>query len=228
MAFKPSFNKETGVVKVLLRLSYCKVFEKTASTEGGKLLHRTNGLIDKNTEEGKASIGVINEAIKHLISTTWPGKDPAKFKEALGGDGPKSRWPLFDGDKYVNDEGDVREGYAGKRYLKLTNDRKFKLKKRNGEDFDDIDEAKELFVSGHWAIGYFHMYPIKDAKKGGNGIFTTGDALQFYKRDEQFSGGGIDDSEFDNYGDDEDDDFDSKPKGGGKSKAGSIDDDDLI
>ncbi|TIW05630.1 MAG: DUF2815 family protein [Mesorhizobium sp.] len=227
MAFKPSFNKEKGTIKVLVRLSYCRVFEKTASTEGGALKYRTNGLIDKNTEEGKASIAVINEAIKHIIATEWKGKDPAKFKEALGGDGPKSRWPLFDGDKYFNDEGEVREGYAGKRYVKLTNDRKIKLKKRSGEDYDDIDDARDVFVSGHWAVAYFHLYPVKDQKKGGNGIFTTADALQFYKRDEQFSGSGIDDDEIENLGDDDDDDFDA-PKGGGKSKAGSIDDIDDI
>lgn len=222
MAFKPSFNKEKGTIKVLVRMSYCRVFEKTASTEGGALKYRTNGLIDKNTDEGKAQIAVINEAIKYLISQTWPGKDAVKFKESLGGDGPKSRWPLFDGDKYMNDDDEVREGYAGKRYIKLTNDRKPKLKKRNGEDFDDIDEAKEVFVSGYWAVAYLHLYPVKDQKKGGNGIFTTLDALQYFKKDEQFSGSGIDDDEIENLGDDEDD-FDEKPKGG--KKGSSIDDD---
>lgn len=224
MAFKPSFNKQTGTVKILGRLSFCKPFDKTASTEGGKLLYRTNTLLDKNTEEGRANIAVVNEAIKHCMASTkqWAGKDPAKFKEALGGDGPKSRWPMFDGDKYVNSDGDVREGYEGKRYLKLTNDRRPKFKKRNSEDFDDLDEAKELLVSGHWGILYFHLYPVTDQKKGGAGMFTTLDAIQFFKKDEKFGGGGIDDDEIDNLGDDEDDDFEEKPKG--SKKGSSIDD----
>lgn len=203
MAFKPSFNPETGRIKVLGRLSFCKVFEKTASTEGGKLLYRTNALFPKETPEGKEQIKVINEAIRHLISKEWPGKDPAKFKEVLE-DGPKGRWPLFDGDKYRDSEGEVRGGYEGQRYMKLTNDRKIKVRDRRGNDVDD-DEKEDLFQSGNWAIIYTHLYGVKDQKRGGNGMFSTLDALQFFKRDEPFSGGSISDDEIDDYGDDDDD-----------------------
>ena len=218
MAFKPSFNPQTGILKVLGRLSFCKIFEKTASTEGGKLLYRTNALFPKETPEGKEQIKVINEAIKHMISKNWQGKDPAKFKEVLG-DGPKGRWPLFDGDKYLNNDGDVREGYAGMRYMKLTNDRKVKVRDRRGNDVDD-DEKHDLFQSGHWGIIYTHLYGVKDKSKGGDGMFSTLDAVQFFKRDETFSGGGISDDEIDDYGDDEEDDL-----GGGSSS--SDDDGDL-
>lgn len=205
MAFKPSFNPQTGLIKVLVRLSFCKVFEKTASFENGALKYRTNGLIMKNTDEGKAQIKVINEAIKHLAAKEWPGKELANLKEQMG-DGPKGRWPVFDGDKYLTDDGEKRDGYADARYLKLSNDRKVKVRDRRGNDVDD-DEKFNLFQSGHWAIAYFHLYAIKDKAKGGNGIFTTLDALQFYKRDETFSGGGISDDEIEDYGDDEDDDL---------------------
>lgn len=221
MAFKPSFDPATGRFKVLVRLSFCKIFEKTASFEGGALKFRTNGLLYKDSEVGKENIKVINQAIKHMIEKEWPGKDPAKFKEALG-DGPKGRWPLFDGDKYVNEDGDVREGYEGTRYLKLTNDKKIKVRDRRGEEPED-DEKEDLFQSGHWAIAIGHLFPVKDQKKGGSGMFATCDGLQFFKRDEVFAGGGIDDDEFDNFGD-EDDDLDEKPS---KKKAADLDDDDI-
>ena len=205
MAFQPSFNPETGRFKILVRLSYFKGFEKTASTDGGALKYRTNGLIDKNTEEGKASIKALNQAIKAMVNATWPGKDLAKFKEVLG-DGPKGRWPLFDGDKYLTQDGDIRNGYEGQRYVKLTNDKKIKYKDRRGNEIDDEDKLRDLFQSGHWAVGYGHLFPVKDEKKGGNGMFVTCDALQFFKRDALFEGGGIDDSEIDDLGDDGDED----------------------
>lgn len=213
MAFKPSYNKENGRFKILVRLSYFRGFEKTTSFENGALKYRTNGLISKKTPDGEASKKVVNEAIVDLIKKTWSDKDPKKMKEALG-DHPKGRWPLFDGDKYVTDDGEVREGYKDQHFLKLTNDKKIKYKNRRGEDIDR-EEAEDLFRSGYWAVAYGHLFPVKEKDKGGNGIFVTCDALQFYKRDEEFAGGGIDDDEIDDLGDDEDED-----------DLGSADDDD--
>lgn len=222
MSFKPSFDPKKGLAKTLIRLSFFKGFEKTASFDGGALKYRTNGLLYKDTPEGQANIKVVNQAIVHFINSQagWPGKDPAKFKELLG-DGPKGRWPLFDGDKYLNDDGDVREGYAGTRYLKLTNDKKIKFRDRRGREIDDFEEMEDLFQSGHWAIAYWHLFGIKDQKKGGNGMFVTCDGLQFWKRDEVFAGGGIDDDEFENYEEDEDDDLGSD---GGESSSVDLDD----
>lgn len=203
MAFKPSFNPETGRIKALVRLSYFKGFTKTASVEGGALKYRTNGLISKKTEDGKASHAVVMKALKHIIGADFPGKDFDKFWKSFD----EKRKGLFDGDEYTNEDGDVREHYDGNWYLKLTNDKKPKYKRRNGEDCDE-EELEELFVSGHWAVAYFHFYTVKDKAKGGNGVFATLDCLQFYKKDEQFSGGGISDDEIDDLGDDEDEDDD--------------------
>lgn len=203
MAFKPSYEPSKGRVKVLVRLSYFKGFEKTKSAAEGKLKYRTNGLIPKNTPEGEASKKVINEAIVDLIKKDFAGKDPKAMKKALG-DHPKGRWPLLDGDQYVTDDGEVRDGYKDQYFLKLTNDKKPKYKDRKGNDVDQ-EEGEDLFRSGYYAVAYFHLYSVKGADKGGNGIFVTLDALQFYKRGEEFAGGGIDDDEIDDLGDDEDD-----------------------
>jgi hypothetical protein len=217
MAFKPSYDPETGRFKVLVRLSFCKIFEKTASFENGSLKYRTNGLIYKSTPEGEANTKVVNQALSALVKKEWPARaDDIKKFRALCDDGPKGRWAMHDGDKYFNDEGDVRDGYADIRYLKLTNDRKVKIRDRRGQDVEE-DDKFELFQSGHWAIAHAHLFAIKDTKKGGNGVFTTLNALQFFKRDEVFAGGGIPDDEIEDYGDDEDDDL-------GGSDAGKDDD----
>ncbi|WP_150526494.1 ssDNA-binding protein [Roseibium sediminis] len=230
MAFKPSFDPKTGRVKVLVRLSYFNGFRKSASVEGGSLKYRTNGLLYKDSPDGKASIKVVQQAIRHIISENWPGKDEVKFFKAL-----KDRSGFFDGDNYTNEDGDVREHYEGTRYLKLTNDKKPKYRDRRGDEVDE-EELEELFVSGYWAVAYFHFYPVKDKAKGGNGIFATLDALQFYKKDEQFAGGGIDDDEIEDLGDDEDDfdgdeddgddDEDERPRRSSKKPSRRQDDDD--
>lgn len=220
MAFKPSFDKEKGTVKVLVRLSYFKGFQKTASTEGGKLMYRTNGLMVIGTPDGDASIKAAQDGIVALIKKEWPGKDPVKFMKSLD----SKRRGLFRGDDYVDAEGEVREHYGNTRYLKLTNDKKPKYKNRRGEDVDE-EERDDMFFSGAWAIAYYHYYAVRDKAKGGNGIFTTLDALQYYKKDEPFQGGGIDDDEIDDLGEDDEDDFDSSAGKKGK-KSSSIDDDD--
>lgn len=216
MAFKPSFDPKTGRFKILVRLSYFNGFRKTASVEGGSLKYRTNGLMYKDDREGGlASIKVVNQALKDIIDKTWPGKDFAQFVKAL-----KDRAPLFHGDDYTTEDGDIREHYEGTRYLKLTSDKKPKYKRRNGQDCDE-EELEELFVSGHWAVAYGHFYAIKDKAKGGNGVFTTLDALQYFKKDEQFVGGGISDDDIDDLGDG-DDDLD-----GGTTSSGDGDDLDI-
>ena len=146
MAFKSSFDPKTGRIKVLVRLSYCRIFEKTASVQGGKLAYRTNGLLDKSTEDGKSAIVAVNQATKHMIEKEWAGKDPKKFVEAR-----KDRAPLFDGDKYLTEDDDVRDGYANQRFVKLVSDRKVKVRDRRGQELDE-DDAKELFKSGFWAV----------------------------------------------------------------------------
>ncbi|SON54248.1 hypothetical protein HDIA_0707 [Hartmannibacter diazotrophicus] len=220
MGFKPSFNPDTGTVKCLVRLSYCKILKKTPSTAGGKLMYRTNGLIMKKTKEGRQNKAVVDEAVDAIISERWPGKDPERLLKAFD----SKRLPIFDGDDNLTPDGDVREHYEDTWYLKLNSDKKVKLRNRKGEEID-ADEAEELFVSGFWAIAYFHFYAITDKDKGGNGIFATIDGIQYYKRDEEFTGGGIDDSEFEDYGDEdeEDDDLDRKPAR--RRTASSIDDD---
>lgn len=219
MAFVPSFDPKKNLFKVLVRLSYFNGFTKTASIEGGKKLYRTNGLMYLDgRRDGAKNIAVCEKAFAHTVQATWPGKDPKKFRGALD---PK-RKGFYVGNEYTDEDGDVREFYEDTMFLKLTNAKKIKYKNRRGEECEE-EELEELFQSGHWAIIYGHFYAVKDKTKGGNGVFATVDAIQYFAKDEAFTGGGIDDDEIDDYGDEDDDDMDEAPK---KKTKPSIDDDD--
>jgi hypothetical protein len=202
--YQASYNPETGLIKALVRLSYCRIFERTKSSEEGKEKYRTVGLIPKNTEEGKIQMAAINAGIKDLISKTkeWNNMSPVRLRDMMGV-GAKGRWVVFDGDMYYDSSGNVRDGYEGQYYLRLTNDRPIKVRGRNGQELHE-EEKHDLFQSGHWAIALFRIYAVTDQKRGGNGLFSTLDALQFYKRDTVFGGGGVSDDEFDDLGDEED------------------------
>jgi hypothetical protein len=204
------------------RLSYFTAFKKTASTTGGKLMHRTNVLLDPSTPEGAASVKALEAAIKKVKAETWPGKDP-KFPD------PK-RFPLLDGNDYTTEDGEVRDGYADVKYIGLRSERKPKFRDRDGQT--EVTDEDGILYSGCYAIVYGHLYGVKGADKGGNGIFATLDAVQFYKKGEPFGGGGIADDEFaTDLGDEEEDDETPTPKKTSSKPAAkkrTIDDDDEI
>lgn len=231
--YKPTFDPKKGTVKCLVRLSYCKANEKTKSNETSRLLYRTNGLIYKDGRmDGEANLKVAREARLHVMKNfkPWENKTDEQLKKLLEGM-DEDRRGILNGDKYKDEDGEVREHYEETWFLKLTSDRKPKLKNRTGDDLDD-DEFEELMKSGHWAIAYYHFYCVNNKDKGGNGVFATLDALQFYKKDETFASSSIDDDEIDDLGDDEDgdedDDMDTKKSSKKSSKKDEEDDDDDI
>jgi hypothetical protein len=209
-----SYDPAKGRIKVVGRLSYFNGWKKTASVQNGPLKYRTSMLFDPKTKEGKQAIAVIEEALEAIVEKDFPGKDYEKVKAALT---KKERWPLMDGDTNTDDDGEVKEHYEGMMYVKLSNDRKPKYKDRRGEDTDEDDD---LLASGVYAIAFFHLYSVKGEDKGGNGIFSTLDGLQYYRDGERFAGSGMNEDEFDDLGEDgeDDDDFDDK-KSSGKSNA---------
>lgn len=230
MAFKPSFDETKKSFKIHGRLSYWKGDVKSASVEGGPLKYRTNLLMNKNDPLGKASIKVVEKALKACIEGAWPGKDWQKFYNHLGDHSGANgdRSGLHDGDKRTNEDGEVRAGYEDCMFLKLSSDKRPKYLNRRGEQLD-ADEIDDLLRSGYQVIIYGNFYPIKDKAKGGNGIFAGLNAIQFFKRDEEFSGG-FDPEEADDLGEDEDDgmdDEDEAPKPKSKKRPADEDDDDL-
>lgn len=232
--FKPSITPK-GIAKVLVRLSYCNPFTKTKSSDTSRALYRSNGLIYKDDKmDGDENLKVLREARLETMRnyTPWKGKNDETLTKLLKGMDADRRG-ILNGDEYTDDQGDVREHYEGVWYVKATSDRKPKLKNRRGDELDE-EEAEDLIRSGYWAVMYLHFYCVSNKDKGGNGVFATLDALQFFKKDEAFSAAGIDDEDIDDLGDgddEEEDDMEDKPKGksdSSKSKKPADDDDEEI
>lgn len=200
-----------GKFKIRARLSYEHLWKATASVENGPKKYRANFLIDPSTSQGKKDIAQVENAIDEVKEAVWPGKNP-KFKD--------DRYAFLDGDEMVDANGDVRDGYEGMMFVKAANDKRPKLRDRDGQT--DLTEEDEKIYSGAHVILYGRFYGIKDQAKGGNGIFCSIDAVQFVKHGEKFGGGGINDDEFEQLPDDEDDDEDRPAK----KKRRTIDDDD--
>lgn len=228
--FTPSIT-EKGIVKVLGRTSYFRGTTKTQSNKTSRALYRSNLLIYKDDKmDGLENLAIIREARLDAMRKfpKWKGKSDEALTKLLKGMDADRRG-IIDGDQYVDEEGEVREHYEGTWFLKATSDRKPKYKTKSGQDIDweDVDEK---IKSGHWVVVYGHFYCVANEDKGGNGVFFTLDAMQWFKKDEEFSGAGIDDDEIENLGDDDEeegDDMAEKPKGK-TTKRPSIDDDDEI
>jgi hypothetical protein len=227
--FTPSVT-EKGIVKVLVRTSYFRGTEKTQSNKTSRALYRSNALIYKDGRmAGAENLEVLREARLDAMRKfpKWKGKSDEALTKLLKGMDADRRG-ILNGDDYTDEEGEVREHYEGTWFLKATSDRKPKYKTKSGVDID-WEDVPEKIKSGYWVILYGHFYCVANEDKGGNGVFFTLDAMQFFKKDEEFSGAGIDDDEIENLGDDdeeEDDDMEDKPKA--KKPAGkrpSLDDD---
>lgn len=193
-------TNEVGKFKVRGRLSFEHLFTPSASVKDGPKKYRTNLLIDPSTKEGKKDIALLENAIDEVKEAMWPGKSP-KFKA--------DRIFFLDGEDMVDSDGEVRDGYEGMRFIKVANDKRPKLRDRDGQT--DLTQDDDKIYSGAHVILYGRVYGIKDQDKGGNGLFASVDAVQFVKHGEKFGGGGISDDEFENLGDDEDDEDDEKP-----------------
>lgn len=204
-------NSEIGKFKVRGRLSFEHLFVASASVKDGPKKYRTNVLIDPSTKEGKKDIALIENAMDEVKEEIWPGKNP-KFKA--------DRVFFMDGEDMVDADGEIRDGYDGMKFIKLSNDKRPKLRDRDGQT--DLTQDDDKIYSGANVIVYGRVYGIKDPDKGGNGLFASVDAVQFVKHGEKFGGGGISDDEIENLGDDEDD-GDERPA---KRKPSRDDDDD--
>lgn len=209
---------QTGRFMIQARLSFEHIWEKSASVKNGPLKHRANFIIDPSTKEGKKAIAAIEKARDEAIGeiAAWKGKLP-RLKE--------DRDSYYDGDDMLDKDGNIRNGYEDMKYIKCTNDRRPKLRTRDGKG--DIAREDDLIYSGAFVALYGRFYAMNDPDKGGPGLFCSMDGVQFVRHGEKFEGGGIDDDAFHDFGDDEDDAFDDSAKSKAKSKGRSIDDDEI-
>lgn len=186
-----------------VRLSFAHLWKKSASIDGGKEKFRASFLMDPETRDGAANIKAVKAAIDKAKRELWGAKaDGIKLKDDRKG--------LFDGDSEgVNSGGEVYDGYEGMMFIKASADRRPKIRDRDGQT--ELTEDDEKIFSGCYVVAYVRCWATKDSKKGGNGVFFSLEGVQFYKGGEPFGSSGMDDEDFEKFGEAEDDE-DDRPK----------------
>lgn len=186
-----------GEVKLRdVRLSFEHVFVPTASVKDGPKKYRASFLIDPSSPEGKKAIREIERAISEVENEVW-GKTGVKFKD--------DRTCYLDGDDCTNSSGDVYDGYDGMKVIKAANSRRPVIKDRDGKT--PLGEEDGKIYSGCYVNAIVRLYGIKDADKGGNGLFASLEGLQFVRHGKAFTARGLSDDAFEDLGGDDDDDL---------------------
>ncbi len=158
------------------RCSYMDIFEPKVWEEGEDGEYQVTMLFDdKKDAEG------IRAAIKKELAEEFGDKVPANIT-----------MPFKDGNDVVDNDGNVREGYADKIVLKATSKYKPVIidQKRKAIDSADADR----FQSGDYALAQVLCRTWEFAGKQGVKVYLK--AIQLVKQGERFGGGGTDLSAF--------------------------------
>lgn len=216
-------NRDPRVVWVKrVRMPFANLATARATVEGGKEKFSATFLMDPATEEGKASIRACNAAVKAAIEQTFEGKDP---KQILASIKDPKRIVFRKGEEFTNVEGEVYGGFEGKYAVSTTNSRRPRLFDRHKRPVETSD-IEDVCYRGVYCDALISFYAVKDADKGGRGLFCTVEAVRSHQEGERM-GGGVDvDDYFNELEDLGDDDLEDDLTGG--SKGSDDEDDDLL
>jgi hypothetical protein len=221
-----------GQVKLAdCRLSFFKGFKATASVSGGRETYKSSFLFDPSTKAGKANIKALEAAVEAVGRDKWKDKWPA-IKKGIKED----RMCFRDGDTFVGSEsGEIYDGYEGMMALTGANQNRFTIVDR---DRTPLTEEDGKPYSGCYVNAVVRLYAVADKEKGGNGVFCTIEAVQYFRKGAAFGATAMSAEEaFDDLSDmeeeEDDDGLDEEPrsskgggKKGGKNTRGDDDDDD--
>lgn len=203
-------------------LGFEHVFKATAMEEGQRKKFSADFIYDPESKTGAKNHKAIKKAIKEVLMDTWD-KPNVKFKE--------DRYAHVDGNTVVNDEDEVRPGYADMMVVKAKNHKRIPVFDRDGET--PLTEEDDKIYRGAVVNAIVQFYPIKDKKKGGKGLFCSVEGIQFVEDGERIAGGSSSVkpgrfSSLEDEDEDEDDidDEDDSPKKSKKKKSSRDDDDD--
>jgi len=188
--------KTTEVVLKNVRLSFPHLFEPSQSTDDSDPKFRAAFLIDPNTEEGKANFRRMLTAVKAACEAEWG--DPERYKTIKA-----DRVCFGKGETQVSQEtGQPYDGYPGMLFAKASSP----MKRRPqvvGRRLNPVTEADGIIYGGCYVNAMLRVYTITDKKRGGNGVFATLEAVQFFRDGQPFGAGPVDvNSVFDDLGDD--------------------------
>lgn len=197
------------------RVSWPSLYQHSTDKEGvttGK--HTITGLIDKKHPHVKEFIKMVRAAAEEAMESKWGSKRPAKLRGITWNDDTLSDTvPIFrEGEVFVNDEGDIYDGYEGCII--------FNAKNKNRPDVVDqkrnsiTEDSNEMF-GGCYARMTVTVYAYES--KGGPGVSLSLGNVQKVGEGEPF--GASNSSADDDFGDLEMDTASSQT-------AGTDDDDD--
>lgn len=184
---KPDQKQEiAGILIEDARLSFDDLWTPTASVEGGtKLKYRANILIDPKTDTGKRNIKKIENLIRQVELAKF-NKSPATYKSA-------DRQCFLDGGEFTykegKKEGQMYDGYEGMMVLKATNDKRPSVVDR---DRTQLQEDDNKVYAGCYCNFFVRIYAVSGNDKGGNGIFSSLECVQFVKDGDAFGGAPVD------------------------------------
>lgn len=180
---KDPIIRGTQVIFGPCRLSYTHLFNKYVPDGGGDGKYMTNVLIPKSE---KKTVNAINQAIeeakKQGIVGKWGGKEPKKIDMPLH-DGDEKDDEVYEDCHYLNAKSNTRPGVVDKNKVTIM-------------DEDEI-------YSGVWAYVSvtFYAYDVN----GNKGVACGLNNVMKYKDDERLGGRNSAESDFEGFGDDDDD-----------------------
>ena len=227
-------NVEVHLKRV--RLSFVDVFapiqgkdDKGNPTE--RFYVSTNALLDKNTEEGKAQIAAVKEAMKLAREAEW-GDSPPKFQanhvclqdgepvDATTGE-KAARWEGYEGHMYISANKTLKattldEAKAlirDRHPVQILGPRKTARDANGNPMFPVLKESDGLIYSGCWADVILQVYPYNAAGKSHpSRINASLEAIKFVDHGKPFGGKSVDaQSAFDEEDDDQDDTEEAAP-----------------
>lgn len=193
-------NKQVLIKNV--RLSFPRLFEAEPSVPGGTPKFSAAFLIDPNSDTGKRNLSQIVSAIKEVCDEEWGKEEMYKTMK-------EGRVALTRGDDHVHQQtGEPYDGYPGMMVVKASSPQK-----RRPATVDrrrrPVTDEDQVFYGGCYVNAAITIYTVKGQEKGGNGVFASLEAVQFYADGEPFGAGPVDpESVFDDEGDDGDAGFD--------------------
>ncbi|QPZ53269.1 putative DNA replication protein [Achromobacter phage vB_AchrS_AchV4] len=194
-------KKEASPYQITLknvRLLFPKIWTPEALEEGQKKKYGAMFGLDPDTPHGKANLKLVKSKIEELKLETWKDKaDKIKIKD--------DRLCLVDGNDMTNQEsGEVYDGCADMMIVSAKNEKQFPRVDRNR---NPVTEADDVLYPGCYVNAVVRLYVVTDQKKGGNGIFASLEAIQYFAKGDRFGGKPVDaDDVFDELGDEDDED----------------------
>lgn len=184
----------------------------------GPAKYSVQGMLGKDTHA--AAIEMIEDRIAEILKE-------AKVKKL-----PSDRIFMRDGDESED------ENHEGFMLVSAKETKRPPIRMRNGQPYEDRDEAEEDFVGGHWGAILIRPW-WQNSKDWGKRVNCGLSSAQFLMTDETFGKGRLSEEELDDivrshddddddgsYDDDDDDDRPRRKKASSKKRSRDDDDDD--